>query len=259
MSKGKVLDTAIEVEYLLKELGGTGRGLHNLLDSAIEGGAAIPRLVIRNIRELAVLRNKIAHEKFVLSEDDAEDFETMGKLVIKRLKAIRPGSAKTEPEVAVKTAAVKKPEPVAKKKAASKVEESAAKKTSEKTARKASPTVAVKKPVAKKAAIKTVGSKVVAKKAPAKKPTVKKAVVNKVIATKVAVKKTPAKKVAAKKAPAKTVPTVKVEAVAVKTGKIRKKPVISEGTLLAIERTAQSGSGLAKLAATFALLTRALK
>jgi hypothetical protein len=223
MSKAAVLDRAIDIEYLLRDLGGKGRGLNLLLTSALENGAPIPRHVVRNIRDLATLRNKLAHRKVDLSDDDAADFDSIGRLIIERLKAIRDKSkpsqvtAANEDEIKVQPTPVKRAvsksvstaKKVAIKRATiAKPEAKTATKKTSTAAKQASTPAAVKKvSAAKKVAAKTAKTNAVAKKVTAKTTTTaQKAPAKKVEAKKVAAKKVLVKKLVEKTAPAQREP-----------------------------------------------------
>ncbi|TAL80695.1 MAG: hypothetical protein EPN77_19345 [Candidimonas sp.] len=82
-----VLPKAKQVESLLRELGHTGAGIHQLVTSA---GPALDRDVARAARKVATIRNKLVHEaNFALSGDDLRGFSESAEFVISALQRQR--------------------------------------------------------------------------------------------------------------------------------------------------------------------------
>ena len=80
------------LESLLeKKLGATGRGLHEKV-SSVE--ARLPRELVRKIRLVATVRNKVVHEADYTAIDDRKKFLLASKEAERELKAIGGGAGK---------------------------------------------------------------------------------------------------------------------------------------------------------------------
>lgn len=78
-----VLPKTKEVEALLRSLGYTGRGVHELVSSA---GEALDHDVVRAARKVCTIRNKLVHEvEFSMSAADIEGFRESANFVIYEL------------------------------------------------------------------------------------------------------------------------------------------------------------------------------
>ncbi|WP_150625463.1 hypothetical protein [Pandoraea captiosa] len=86
MSYDAVLPKAKRIESLLRKLGYSGKGIHELVTSA---GDDLPRNVSRAARKVASIRNKVVHEAdFVLNDDDLASFLESAEFVIRELDDI---------------------------------------------------------------------------------------------------------------------------------------------------------------------------
>jgi hypothetical protein len=80
---GAVLEKTQEMEYLLKtNFGATGKGLNEYLDS-IQG--TLPADLVKKIRFVATIRNKLVHERGYQYDGDEDDFWALCDTVITRL------------------------------------------------------------------------------------------------------------------------------------------------------------------------------
>lgn len=88
---GAAIDIARQLESAMEALGATGKGLHEKA-SSVEG--KLPAALIKKLRFIASVRNKIVHEDDLLSDDDFSAFAESGKQAVEELeKAIAGGKA----------------------------------------------------------------------------------------------------------------------------------------------------------------------
>lgn len=74
------------IEALLKQRGGRGRGLHELLDSL---ESSLPPAVVRKARLVATMRNKVVHEAdYVPQAKDERAFHAAVEAVRSQLEAV---------------------------------------------------------------------------------------------------------------------------------------------------------------------------
>lgn len=84
-----VLSKAIEIEGLLKELGGDGRGIYSYVNSLPEH--LLDDALIRDLRFVASIRNQAAHQKaFSLENLKFKHFVMAADTSIQRLKELTP-------------------------------------------------------------------------------------------------------------------------------------------------------------------------
>lgn len=88
---GVAIDISRRIETALEAAGATGKGLHEKTGS-IEG--RLPPALVRKLRFIASVRNKIVHEDEVLPEEDFSAFAESGRLAMEELeKAMAGGKA----------------------------------------------------------------------------------------------------------------------------------------------------------------------
>jgi hypothetical protein len=86
---GGAIDIARQLETVLETLGATGKGLHEKT-SSVE--AKLPAALVRKLRFVASVRNKIVHEDELLPDDDFAEFVETGRLAIGELATAAPGA-----------------------------------------------------------------------------------------------------------------------------------------------------------------------
>ncbi|HZX33389.1 MAG TPA: hypothetical protein VFF03_18715, partial [Rhodocyclaceae bacterium] len=86
---GGAIDVTRQLETLLETLGATGKGLHERT-SSVE--AKLPAALVRKLRFVASVRNKIVHEDELLPDDDFAEFVETGKLAIAELATAGAGT-----------------------------------------------------------------------------------------------------------------------------------------------------------------------
>lgn len=84
---GGAIDIARQLETVLETLGATGKGLHEKT-SSVE--AELPAALVRKLRFVASVRNKIVHEDELLPDDDFAEFVETGRLAIAELATAGP-------------------------------------------------------------------------------------------------------------------------------------------------------------------------
>lgn len=86
---GVAIDIARQLETVLETMGATGKGLHERTTSV---EAKLPAALVRKLRFVASVRNKIVHEDELLPDDDFAEFVETGKLAIAELAAAGSGA-----------------------------------------------------------------------------------------------------------------------------------------------------------------------
>jgi hypothetical protein len=96
VSVGPVLEKSQEIEYLLRtRFDATGKGLNEYLDS-IPG--VLPADLVKKIRFIATIRNKLVHERGYRYDGDEDDFWTLCEKVISRLSDLDPATPAAVPK-----------------------------------------------------------------------------------------------------------------------------------------------------------------
>jgi hypothetical protein len=98
VSSSKRLESLLE-----KNLGATGRGLHEKV-SSVEPD--LPRELVRKIRLVATVRNKIVHESNYQNIDNRKEFLAACKQAERGLKALGGGSGSRKPLIIIGIAIV---------------------------------------------------------------------------------------------------------------------------------------------------------
>jgi hypothetical protein len=91
---GVAIDISRRIETALEAAGATGKGLHEKA-SSIEG--RLPPGLVRKLRFIASVRNKIVHEDEVLPEEDFSAFAESGRLAMEELERAMAGGKGGKP------------------------------------------------------------------------------------------------------------------------------------------------------------------
>jgi hypothetical protein len=92
---GEVLERTQEMEYLLRtRFDATGRGLNEYLDSIPD---VLPSDLVKKIRFITTIRNKLVHERGYRYDGDEDDFWILCDKVISRLSDDEPSTARPVP------------------------------------------------------------------------------------------------------------------------------------------------------------------
>lgn len=105
---GGAIDIARQLETVLESIGATGKGLHEKT-SSVE--ATLPAALVRKLRFVASVRNKIVHEDELLPDDDFAEFLETGKLAIAELATTGAEGKARKPRAKGKTRKKSPPRP----------------------------------------------------------------------------------------------------------------------------------------------------